>query len=122
MTNQRDACWGTRTFRLDGVLVENIDQLIFAARLPIFGVVASVILQKGKINTLLILQRQRFDMLQKFVGQMEVTGAQPVGAQLHSALHPHEALVLSVQERTIKKHRCIWFAHVELALVAQFCC
>lgn len=92
---------GTRTFLLDGVLVENIDQLVFTARLPVFGVVGSVVLQEGEINTLLILQRQRFDMLQEFVGRLERAGTQPVGAQLYFALHPHEALVLSVQERRL---------------------
>lgn len=105
---KRDTCWGTHTFRLDGVLVENIDQLIFAARLPVFGVVSSIVLQKGKINTLLILQGQRFDMLQEFLSQLELKGAHPVGAQLYFALHPHKALVLRVRERSIGKYRYMY--------------
>ncbi len=96
-------CRATLTFLPDGVLVENVDQLIFATRLSVSGVVGSIVLQEGKINTLLILQRQRFDMLQEFIGHFELTGAQPVGAQLYRALHPHEALVLSVQERSISE-------------------
>lgn len=82
------------TFGLDGILVENVDQLILAASLSGFGVVSSVVLQKGEINTFVVLQRQSFDVLQELLGHQELSGAHPVGAQLHSARHSHEALVL----------------------------
>ena len=52
-----ETCWDTRTLLFHVVLIENIDLFILAARLPIFGVVSSVVLQEGKINTLFILQR-----------------------------------------------------------------
>lgn len=43
-------------------------------------------------------------MLQEFIGRFQFTGAHPVGAQLDLALHPHEALVLCVQEKRIRKY------------------
>lgn len=99
-------CLGKPTLFLDGVLVENIDQLIFTARLPVFGVVGSIVLQEGEINPLLILQRQRFDVFQELVCHLELAGAHPVGAQLHSALHPHEAFVLCAGEKSQKHRQC----------------
>lgn len=83
------------TFGLDGILVEDIDQLIFATGFPIFGVVGSVVLQKGVVDALLVLQRQGFNVHQEFFSDLELMGPHPVGAQLQSALHAHEALILS---------------------------
>lgn len=70
------------TFGLDGVLVEDIDQLIFTTGFAIFGVVGSIVLQKGVVDSLFILKRQRFNMRQEFIGYLELMGAHPVGAQL----------------------------------------
>jgi len=85
------------TSGLDGVLVQDVDQLVLAAGPPVFGVVGPVVLQEGKVNPLLVLHGQRGDVLQEFVGHLEIQRSHPVGAQLHRALHPHEALVLGVQ-------------------------
>lgn len=45
------------TSLLNGVMVEDIDQFVFTAGFPIFCVMGSIVLQEGKINSLLILQR-----------------------------------------------------------------
>lgn len=86
------------TFGLDDVLVEDIDQLVFASGFPVFGVVCSVVLQEGVVDALLVLQRQGFHVRQEFFGQLELMGTHPVGAQLQLALHAHEALILSVTD------------------------
>lgn len=70
------------TFGLDGVLVEDIDQLIFTTGFAIFGVVGSIVLQKGEVDALFIFKRQRFNVHQEFIGYLELMGAHPVGAQL----------------------------------------
>lgn len=70
------------TFGLDGVLVEDIDQLIFTTGFAIFGVVGSIVLQKGVVDSLFILKRQRSNVRQEFIGYLELMGAHPVGAQL----------------------------------------
>lgn len=104
-----DTCWDKRTFLLHGVLIENIQQLIFTTRFPVFGVVSSIVFHEGKINTLLIHQRQNFDMLQEFISNLELTGAHPVGAQLYTTLYSHKALVLRVQERGISENSYRWY-------------
>lgn len=82
----------------DGVLVENVDQLVLAAGLSAPGVVGSVVLQEGKIDALVVLQGQRLNMRQELLCHLDLEGAHPVDAELHPALHSHEALVLNVQK------------------------
>lgn len=99
-------CQGSRrTFFMNGVLIENIDELIFTTGLPISGVVCSIVLQEGKVNPFLILHRQGEDMLQEFISHSEVMRAHPVGAELHFAVHPNELLVLCDGEQENHKFR-----------------
>lgn len=95
------------TFVFDGVLVENVDQLVLAAGLSAPGVVGSVVLQEGKIDALVVRQGQRLNMRQELLCHLDLEGAHPVGAELHPALHPHEALVLNVHRRCVVKARTL---------------
>lgn len=91
----------------DGVLVENVDQLVLATGLSAPGEVGSVVLQEGKIDALVVRQGQRLNMRQELPCHLDLEGAHPVGAELHPALHPHEALVLNVHRRCVVKTRTL---------------
>lgn len=96
-----------RTFVFDGVLVEDVDQLVLAAGLPAPGVVGPVVLQEGEIDGLVVRQGQGLNMRQELLCHLDLERAHPVGAQLHHALHSHEALVLNVYRRCAVKARTL---------------
>jgi len=86
------------------VLVEDVHQFVLPAQLAIAGVVRAVLVQEVKVDALLILERQRPDILQDRVGHAQVARAHAKSGKLHLAAHRDEVLVL-------RAHRGTWGLH-----------